>query len=48
MGLNIGKYIDKAILDVISLEDYNIILGKPWLVKINPRINWKNNIVTIR
>ena len=48
MGLNKGKNIDKAILNVISLEDYDVILGKTWLTKINPRINWKKNIVIIR
>ena len=25
-----------------------IILGKPWLVKANPKINWRQNTVTLR
>ena len=30
------------------MEDYDIILGKPWLTKLNPKIDWKKNIVKFK
>ena len=35
-------------LDVTKLEDYDVILGKPWLTRLNPKIDWKKNIVKLR
>ena len=35
-------------LDVTNLEDYDIILGKPWLTRLNPYIDWKKNTVKLR
>ena len=35
-------------LDVINIEDYDIILGKPWLTRLNPKIDWRKNIVKFR
>ena len=34
-------------LDVINIEDYDIILGKPWLTRLNPKIDWRKNIVSL-
>jgi hypothetical protein len=33
--------------DIIELGNYDVILGKPWLFKTNPDINWRTNEVTI-
>ena len=35
-------------LHVIDLPYHDIILGKPWLEKIQPQINWKSNWITIK
>jgi hypothetical protein len=29
--------------DVVPVHGYDIILGKPWLKKYNPMIDWKKN-----
>jgi hypothetical protein len=33
-------------LRVVSLPNHDIILGKPWLEKWNPSINWQNHDIT--
>jgi len=33
---------------VINLQRYDAILGKPWLFHANPNINWRNNTVTFQ
>lgn len=44
--LKIGPYRERMDLEVIPLgETFDVILGKPWLVKHNPDINWRSNIV---
>ena len=49
------NYEEKINLQVVSLPHHDIILGKPWLEKWNPTINWcthpisfPENIVTIQ
>lgn len=34
-------------LDIADLQGYDAILGKPWLDKHNPSINWQTHTVTI-
>src|SRR6185295_8851293 len=41
--LKVGIYQDKVTFFVTKLNSYDIILGKPWLKKYNPRINWRTN-----
>jgi len=33
---------------VIGLQRYDAILGKPWLFHANPNINWRNNTMTFK
>ncbi len=33
---------------VIGLQRYDAILGKPWLFHANPNINWRNNTMTFQ
>lgn len=52
------RYLDNAILDIAEqhcvsrnfvitdIQDYDIILGKPWLTDINPDIDWTTNTIT--
>jgi len=35
-------------VEVLPLQKYDLILGKPWLYDLNPRINWKNNQISIK
>src|SRR4051794_7039962 len=37
---------EKIDLQVAPLIHYDIILGKPWLEKWNPSINWHTNCIT--
>lgn len=37
-----GGYNDRVDLKVVSMQ-YDVILGKPWLAKYNPCINWRKN-----
>ncbi|KAJ9505461.1 hypothetical protein QJQ45_008894 [Haematococcus lacustris] len=44
----LGTYKGEQTLHVTHLHDFDIILGKPWLADINPRIDWKANIMRFR
>src|SRR6185295_1302919 len=44
--LKIAKYTDSLVLFITQLKKYNILLGKTWLEKWNPRIDWRTNEVT--
>ena len=48
ISLTLAPYEDKISLDVTNLEDYDVILGKPWLTRLNPYIDWKRNTIRIR
>ena len=34
-------------MDTLVIENYDIILGKPWLYQENLLINWQKNEVTL-
>src|SRR3954471_6297466 len=44
--LQIQDHCDTIDLDVLPLEGNDVILGKPWLRKHNPHINWRRNKIT--
>jgi hypothetical protein len=46
-SINIGDYNDDINLSTLSLNDYDVILGMPWLEKQNPKIDWVNRRVEI-
>ena len=48
MNITIGRYVDQLDLDVTQLDDYDVILGKPWLTRRNPKIDWRKNVVKLR
>src|SRR5271154_1561116 len=33
---------------ILGLQRYDAILGKPWLYHANPNINWKDNTLTFQ
>ncbi len=39
-------HCEKMSFDVADLQGYDAILGKPWLDKHNPAVDWKSHIVT--
>src|SRR3954467_13386215 len=44
--LQIQHHHDPMGLDVLPLEGNDVILGKPWLRKHNPHIDWRQNKIT--
>src|ERR1700733_1816471 len=46
--LQIQDHTDIIDLDVLPLEGNNVILGKPWLQKHNPDIDWRENSIALR
>lgn len=46
-NLKIADYHDLYLpLNVVKLSGYDLILGKPWLTRMNPHIDWEKNIVS--
>lgn len=44
--LQVGQYQDTLPLHVMTLSsDFDVVLGKTWLARINPDINWTTNAV---
>ncbi|CAH1771257.1 12327_t:CDS:2, partial [Entrophospora sp. SA101] len=47
--LELGSYHTTGITaQVIKLQCYDVILGKPWLYHANPSINWRANTLTFQ
>src|ERR1043165_2396783 len=47
--LELGTYYTSGIqAQVITLQRYDAILGKPWLYHANPTIDWRTNTLTFR
>ena len=44
----LGTSRDIETFHILDLPEFDLILGKPWLRRINPRINWKKGTVTFR
>jgi hypothetical protein len=43
----IGKFRDQVTFRVLPLQNYDAILGRPWLFRHNPRIDWRENTVEL-
>lgn len=43
----IGKFYDQVQLDCTTLGQYPIILGIPWLRKVNPEISWQRGSIRL-
>ena len=49
LRFHIGPYTARSKFSVTKLtQGYDMILGKPWLTKVNPNINWQTNEIKIR
>jgi hypothetical protein len=47
VDLSIGSLNTSVSLLPTELASYDVILGKPWLTKYNPHINWRLNTVSL-
>jgi Retroviral aspartyl protease len=47
LPLKIQKYWERLDFEVAPLGDHDLILGKPWLTRHNPHIDWTKNEVTL-
>ena len=46
--LSLGGYEETLNFKVIGMQSkFDIILGQTWLARVNPRINWKQRVMTI-
>lgn len=45
--VHIGAFVDKVSFRVIKLHNYDAILGRPWLFRNNPKIDWRENSLQI-
>lgn len=43
-----GKFKDLLTVKIIDIKNYDIILGKPWLRKHNPIVDWREDKIEIR
>ena len=42
------RFSDSETFHVLDLPDYEVVLGRPWLKRVNPNIDWKYDTVTIK
>ena len=45
--MEIQGHTEEIDLDVVSKATHDIVLGIPWLRQHNPRIDWKNNVLSL-
>ena len=46
-AVRISSYSDSLDLVSLTLQDYDAILGMPWLERVNPEVNWRQRTVTL-
>ena len=47
MSYKIEDYQTKGNFDLIPLAYHDVILGMPWLRKVNPQINWAKDVIIV-
>jgi hypothetical protein len=47
LPLPINTYMDKVDLRVLDMKGYDVILGKPWLTRMEPTISYRTNTVSV-
>ena len=48
LAFSMSDYKDQLSFHEVDLEGFDMILGQPWLTRINPTINWKTGTLRIR
>lgn len=46
-AVQFGQWSADSNFNITALEEYDVILGKPWLTSQNPQINWRTNEVQL-
>ena len=47
LKMELGKWSCQLELRATALEQYDVILGKPWLTSANPQISWRHNTMQL-
>ena len=47
MQFDLGEFSDSETFHILDLPDHDVVLGRPWLRRINPDINWKTDTMQI-
>ena len=48
LRLLLGGWRDRVTLHVLPLQGHEVILGRPWLKRVNPSINWATGVMTVK
>lgn len=43
--IQLGNHTEELTFDIVQMATHNLVLGRPWLVRHNPKINWKSDII---
>src|ERR1700750_1756100 len=46
--MRLGEPHEELTAEIIPIGKHSLILGKPWLVSHNPKINWRTREITFR
>lgn len=46
LSYTIKNYHDADTFHIVDLEGFDMVLGKPWLTRINPKIDWRRGTLT--
>ena len=48
LAFSLSDYSDRDTFHEVDLEGFDLILGRPWLSRVNPAINWKTGTLRIK
>ena len=48
LNFSLSTYSDSDTFHEVELEGFDLILGRPWLSRINPEINWKTGTLRLK
>jgi hypothetical protein len=48
LAFSLSNYSDNDTFHEVDLEGFDLILGRPWLSRVNPAINWKTGTLRIK
>jgi hypothetical protein len=46
--IRLGSFKDRDAFHLLDLPDFDVILGRPWLARLNPKIDWRTGLMRIR
>jgi RNase H-like domain found in reverse transcriptase/Reverse transcriptase (RNA-dependent DNA polymerase)/Integrase zinc binding domain/Integrase core domain/gag-polyprotein putative aspartyl protease len=48
LSFSLSNYSDQDTFHEVDLEGFDLILGRPWLSRVNPDINWKTGTLRLK